>query len=280
MSPWSLWTRRPRPAWTCSARPRSIAATPMPGPRRRYRFVISESFTPDTMPMWRLAEYLAELSVLLGEKSAVHFVAMEPGSAVVIHDVEHEAYPKVRSRVHAVRRGEGAPDAKRAYDTINKKLAEDNTSGTLIEEPSPDEAVPARVLEFPGRKRFVELEYGPMTQPATLQGVVIAVGGEGDPVPVHLQDGNTTHNCLARIPVSKELAKHYRGNPVRVQGSGRWVRDADGQWLLRSFRINTFIVLHDDSLSTVVAKLRQVPGTWKEQQDVSATLRALRTGEG
>ena len=36
----------------------------MASQRRRYRFVIDESFTPDTLPMWRLAEYMTDIADL------------------------------------------------------------------------------------------------------------------------------------------------------------------------------------------------------------------------
>ena len=46
-----------------------------------YRFRI-DVFKPDTMPMGRLAEYMADLSQLLGEKEQVHFVRLEEGSKI------------------------------------------------------------------------------------------------------------------------------------------------------------------------------------------------------
>jgi hypothetical protein len=250
----------------------------MASQRRRYRFVIDESFTPDTLPMWRLAEYMMEIADLLGEKPYVHFVEIGSGSTVLVQDVEHEAYPKVRTRVHDVKRGEGPPDARRAYESLNRKLATDNASGTLVEELEPN-APAARVLDFPGRKMFVESEYGPLTQAGTLQGVVIVVGGESDPVPVHIEDGAQVYVCRAKRPIAKELAAHIFGQPVRVEGNGRWFRDAMGLWIMRSFQIASFVVLEDTTLSNVVATLRQVPGKWKDRPDALSTLKTLRSGE-
>lgn len=131
----------------------------MTDPRRRYRFVIDESFTPDTLPMWRLAEYMTDMADLLGEKSYVHFVQIEGGSTVLVQDVEHEAYP------------------------------------------------------------------------------------------------------------------------VRVEGNGRWFRDAMGSWTMKSFLISSWVPLEDATLSTVIAKLRQVPGEWKKQTGAMDTLQALRSNE-
>lgn len=39
-----------------------------------YRFKI-DAYSPDTMPMARLAQYMGELAVLLGEREAVHSIA-------------------------------------------------------------------------------------------------------------------------------------------------------------------------------------------------------------
>ena len=250
----------------------------MPEQKYRYRFVIAESFTPDTLPMWRLAAYMSDLADLLGEKPSIHFVQIESGSAVLVQDVDHAAYPKVRTRVHAVKRGDAAPDAQRAYDSLDRRLAADNASGALMEGQTALQT-PGRVLEFPGRTKVVELEYGPITQAGSLQGSVIVVGGESDPVPVHLQDGDTVHICRARRQVAKGLAGHIFGCAVRVSGNGRWLRDSTGVWVMRSFQITSFAVLEDSTLSTVVAKLRQIPGKWKEKPDSTGVLRALRTGD-
>ena len=44
-----------------------------------YRFVI-DAHTPDTLPMSRLAEYMAALARLFGNAKQVHFVALSPAA--------------------------------------------------------------------------------------------------------------------------------------------------------------------------------------------------------
>ena len=78
------------------------------------------------MPMARLAEYLIELAEILGEPKSVHLVGIEPGSTTLVHEIEHEAIPKVQTRVQAVRLGEGPRDAHEAYKKVNRYLREDN----------------------------------------------------------------------------------------------------------------------------------------------------------
>ena len=57
-----------------------------------YRFRI-DGFTPDTLPMARLAEYIADLAVIFGEKELVHFVGIEKGSAILIQKIDAVAAP-------------------------------------------------------------------------------------------------------------------------------------------------------------------------------------------
>jgi hypothetical protein len=248
--------------------------------RRRYRFVIDEAFTPDTLPMARLAEYMGDLANLLGEKPHVHFVEVEGGSAVLVQEVDWEAVPKVRARVRAVRNLEGSREAIKAYESLNARLAADNGFGRLVEEPeNPQQERPVRVLEFPGRKQNTQTEYGPFNQPGELYGIVIVVGGEDDPVPVHLEDADTIHICRAKRPLARELAQYLFTTPLRVSGVGRWSRNASGQWSMRNFHINGYVPLNDSPLSTVVEDLRNLPAKWKNTADPLGELRRVRNGD-
>ena len=52
-----------------------------------YRWVL-EGFTPATIPMTRLAEYMQQLGKLLGSEAAVHFVRVEDGSVAMVSKVD------------------------------------------------------------------------------------------------------------------------------------------------------------------------------------------------
>jgi len=251
--------------------------------KRRFRFTISESFTPDTLPMARLAEYMWDIATLLGEKDNVHFVGLETGSVGIVEDVDWQAVPKVRDRVRRVRRNDAPPDAQRAYETLNRRLADDNTSGYLIEERDPgahaeDLAPSARILEFPGIKRHVQPEYGPFNQPSTLQGTIIVIGGVGDPVPVHIEDGDVVHLCQARRRIAREFGSHIFGPPIRVFGTARWSRDAEGTWVMRNFTIESHTVLRDETAKEAFERLQALPGKWKERPDPLGQLERIRGG--
>ena len=245
----------------------------MPKRRREYTFVI-EAYSPDTIPMVRLAEYMADLATLLGEYKSVHFVRLAAGSTQVVHTVEYEAEPKIRERVLSVRNDEGPVEAMRAARSINKRLAEDNASG-LIKEPTG-----SKILEFAGKKRFIQPEYGPFNQPGVLDGIPIRVGGETDPVPVHLEEpGQEPHICYASRVIARQIAPYIFSTMLRVDGIGRFHRDADGKWIRDRFTIHSFKKLRDVPLSESINKLRAIKSSLHEIDDPLQQLETIRHGK-
>ena len=220
-----------------------------------YRFSI-DAYTPETMPMARLAEYMSRLAEILGEPSAVHFDRLVAGSTVLVHRIEREALPKVRERAAAVQRGDAPREAIRAYRTINRLLREDNGVGVLREN-----IRGAKVLVFPGREEAEET-ISSVRQTGTIDGFVMKVGGTDETVPVLLKsEDQLISHCWATKPVAKQLA-HKLFEPVRLFGTGRWGRDADGVWTLLEFEIKTFESMQDVPLSAAVAELRAIDGDW------------------
>ncbi len=220
-----------------------------------YRLKI-EAYTPDTMPMERLAEYLAELAVMLGERSAVHFVRLDPGSTSIVHKIEREAVPKVRHRTASVRRGVGPRDAVRAYHKINRMLVDDNGTAVWTEEKTQSD-----LIVFPGREE-VEEQFAGVKQHGTIDGEVIRVGGQRRLIPVILKsDDREISGCWADRITAKALAGCLF-EPVRLFGVGRWNRNDDGRWCLDIFRIATFKRLRDVPLSEALEELRGLSTEW------------------
>ncbi|HET9904657.1 MAG TPA: hypothetical protein VFQ27_13260 [Xanthobacteraceae bacterium] len=240
-----------------------------------YRFTIANSFTPETLPMERLAEYVAALAKLLGEQDNVHFRGIEAGSAVLVATIDQPAQPKVRERVLAVRDGGGPSDARKAYGDLDEMLRKDNATGTLSDEAG------GVVIPFPGRSRPEPLVYGPLREDGTIDGQLIRVGGKDETVPVHLRDGAIIHTGLICTPeIARRIAPHLYGPTLRVHGTGTWFRTGAGVWELRSFRISDFEVLDDAPLLEVVGKLRKVKGSdWSAVPDPVRTLLAERHGD-
>jgi hypothetical protein len=240
---------------------------------REYKFRI-EAYTPDTLPMERLAEYMADLAKVLGEPASVHFVRLDPGSTVLVQKVDEEAEPKVRQRVQKVHSGDGPPDALLAYNRINRRLLNDDAIGTLSDDKN------TTVINFPGRKLAEPVTFGAFNQVGSVDGQLIRIGGVRDLVPVTLQASDGRHfNCQAPRELAKTIARYLLGPELRVHGDGRWRRDKIGVWQLDRFTIGSFEPLGDEPLSAVVARLRDIQGSeWPEMEDPWAELERERNG--
>jgi hypothetical protein len=238
---------------------------------REYRFEI-DAFSPSTIPMARLAEYISDLAKVLGNNNSVHLLRIEGGSTVPVVMVEWEAEPKVRERLRAIKNHDAPEEAQQAIKDIDRRLLEDNARAMLVD------PVGGKVVRFAGREGATKLEYGPVNQPGVFQGVPIRIGGEHDPVPIHLEDGKDKHIVQARRSLAKDMAQHLFTSVVRVEGTGRWIRHTDGEWEMLSFLAASFAVMEDADIRKNVAELRKVPGEWKKLEDPLAALEQIRRG--
>lgn len=237
---------------------------------REYRFKI-DAYSPETMPLNRLAEYLDRLSVLLGESHSVHLIKIESGSTVPVFQIQHEAEPKVRERLRLVRQKDGPAEALRAAKEINELLRKDDAEGSITD------PIGGKVIEFPGRALNRLVEYGPFTQQGTLDGVPIMIGGEEDSVPVHLEGRKREiFICRAKRSMAKDLAPFLFTSFIRVEGFGRWIRHRDGEWEMKRFTIKNFEPLKDTTLRETIEDLRSIPAKWKELDDPYAELARIR----
>lgn len=239
---------------------------------REYRFEI-DAFTPETIPMERLAQYLADLARIMGEATSVHLMRIAKGSTVPIIRVDWEAEPKVRQRLQEVKFNEGPREAQRAYREINKRLVEDNAKGVLLDH------VKNQVIKFPGRDGANQPEFGPIRQHSVLQGIPIRIGGEQADVPIHLEDGEVRHIVQAPRRIAKQIGPYLFTSVVRIEGMGRWFRNRLGEWELKELYAQSFQVLSDGNVKSDLARLRAISAGWKKREDPIGDLAALRSGE-
>jgi len=238
---------------------------------RKYRLKI-DAYSRETMPLGRLAEYLAEFAVMLGEDKSIHLIEIEDGSCVSVMLVEPEAEPKILERADAIERKEAPPEAMRAAANFDEKLRKDNGKAEFIGPTG------SNLIIFPGRERVEPLTYGPFNQPGVLIGIPILVGGKNDPVPVHLEGKDGTFDCLARRDTAREIAPHLFNDVIRVEGVGRWVRRPTGEWEMLKFTIKYFKPLADVTLRNTIKRLRAIPAEWKEKEDPLGEIMSIRHG--
>lgn len=214
-----------------------------------YRFRI-DSMSPEELPMARLAAYMTELAKLLGYTETVHFGQLERGSTVLVSQIEYPSVPKVRERIRAAAYGEGDPDALKAWKALDDLLFTDNAIGEITD----DEG--ARVLAFPGRTRPKPPAFGPFNQEGALDGALVRVGGRDRTAHALLQDGEKSWSVEVSRDMAQDMAKHLF-QPVRVRGVGRWLRTSDAVWQLMRFRVDSFEVLGDKTLSELLAHAQE-----------------------
>jgi len=241
--------------------------------QRLYRFRI-DAFTPATLPMARLAEYMADLAALLGEPEHVHFHGIEDGSAVLVQAIDEPAVRKVDARLKAARDGDGPADVLRAFASLDRRLAQDNAVGTLSDGDG------AEAVRFPGRDRPRSLAYASFRQQGCLEGVLVRIGGRDRSVHALLQDGEQTWRCETTREMARDLRGHLFEGPIRVYGQGRWRRSPQGNWTLERFTISSFEALDDAAWPETVARLRAIGGKgWHAAHDPLAELVGLRDPE-
>lgn len=235
-----------------------------------------DAFTPETLPMARMAEYLAALADLVGHRESTHFVRIDAGSARLVSRVEAQDVPKVERRLTTVLTSDAPPVAVKAYKRLDDLLAEDNATGELI---GPQGAI---IIPFPGRTRPKPLSFPAFRQDGSIDGQIVNIGGRDKTAHVILQDGgvNYTNIDLSR-DLARDLAKHLYGAKIRVFGGGRWERHPDGTWKLLSFTVDRYEVLDDAPLSEVLADIRASQGNGLiNNQGIYDELMALRSDEG
>lgn len=233
-------------------------------------------FDPETLPMGRLAQYLAALAKMFGHEEHTHFVRVERGSAKLRTAVDAVDAPKVETRLNGLRLGDGPREALAAKQALDDLLANDNAVGTLTE--GDGDRV---VMAFPGRTRAKVLTFPPFREDTSIDGVLVSIGGRDTTAHAQLQDGETLHvgvtmpRALARI-----LAPLLYGPTLRLHGNGRFERLASGVWKMTDFRVDRHEILDDRPLHEVLEAARAVPGNGLMDPEAYRDIAAFRDEEG
>jgi hypothetical protein len=234
-----------------------------------------DAFSPDTLPMARLAEYMAQLAKLIGHIEHTHFVGIEDGSAQLVHTVDEEDAKGVRDRLSGVAAGSGPKDALVARTKLDDLLAEDRAVGELCEKGG------GVILPFQGRLRAKPLTFPAFRQDGAIEGQVVSIGGKDTSAHAILQDGDITLTGLTmKRTTARELAPFLYGPKVRLTGNGRWERHPNGVWKLLEFRVEGFTPLDERPLAEVLQELRQLPGNGLMDQSAYRDVMNLSSDDG
>jgi len=242
-----------------------------------YEFWI-EAYTPKTIPMKRLGEYMAQLGRLLGHESSVHFHELREGSTTVGVKIEREAVPKVQQRILSIKRAEATNDATTAQAQINEMLRSDNAVAEFRRCQPEGETEP--MLRLAGREIPKPQRIGPFSEAAAFKGELVRIEGADVTKHAGIMDAQ---GRLWSGEMSRELAIQMRSllfEWVIVEGMARWLRNEQGEWELKGFQIQSCKALPKDTLADDVQALRNVAGNqWKDTPDPLGFIRESRGDE-
>lgn len=217
-----------------------------------YEFRIG-AYSPKTIPLARLAQYLAQLADLIGEKDRVHFARLKEGSTIVAIRVDPEARVRSRQRIQEVRTADKDHPAYRPYRELNNMLREDDAEGAITAEG-------AEIIRFPGRREVVAEIVGPFNKHTEVDGMLIRIGGRDRTAHAQIEDHEgRVWSCETDRDMARRLAPYLFGNPIRVFGEGRWQRTLEGQWELLRLRITDFKRLEGLTLGASIDAIRKLP---------------------
>lgn len=229
-------------------------------------------FQPETMPMARLAEYMAALAKMFGHAEHTHFVAVEKGSAKLRTAVDPVDAPKVEARLNGVRIGDAPKDAIAGKLALEDLLANDNAVATLTEGDSDRVVIP-----FIGRNRPKALTFPPFREDTSIDGVLVKIGGKDPSAHATLQDGDIFHvGVTMRRELARELAPLLYGPTIRMFGNGRFERQVDGVWKMSDFKVDRYERLDDRPIGEALGGIRTVPGNRLMEEGSYRDVAAMR----
>jgi len=226
-----------------------------------------------TLPMARLAQYVAELAMMLGQEDHVHLVEIRESSTVLVPFVDDIAFQKVQKQILAVRNGSAAQKTMRRYEAIDNWLADDGASAVL-------RGAYGTVLQFPGNSnKPVSEDLGPVVEPWSFDGEIIQIGGRDETISVYLRDRHEAPVICTTTRDKGRLLAHFIFQQVRVNGQATWIR-ANNKWKRTHFYIDSWSELTERSLESTIQQLRDVPTPNIDKIDPFAILANLQGDDG
>lgn len=235
-------------------------------------FVIP-GYTPETMPLNRLIEYVQQMSLVLGEPESLHLIAVKAGSCAPTFRVPKEVALVAQDKAARVARGDGS---KKQLDAFNRMRRMVRRDGAGEARPAVLRSLSRVFLEIPAAPQDSGVLSG-VRQPSTVDGQLIRVGGPSEDASMQVQDieGRILSGFVAKRALAKELAG-LLWEPVRLFGDGSWGRTADGEWVIERMLVRSYERLDEESLGVTVERLRGLKVVWPE--NVAAGLEAEREG--
>ena len=232
---------------------------------------------PEAMPMTRLAQYMRCFAKILGDKG-VHFQGLQEGSTRLAARVEGERTTEVEERLRLAEGDDAPAGLAKAGAALNRMLDADGAKAYICAAGSRGGRRVRKLVRFAGADRPKVRAFKSRAQAGTLSGKLCGISDNGKTISLQLRAGATKYTGLkADRKVAKQLGKHLF-KQIRVSGQITRRRDEQGNWHLVSFKVESFKVLRDRSLTEAFAEWREIhkKSDWAKMDDPLAELAKMR----
>lgn len=237
--------------------------------------LVLKGVTPSRLPMSKLADYLRDWAALLGEGNRPIFRGVTRGSVVLKARVDEDRKTETKVRLLQAK---SQPDASAAryVEALNKSMRRDELAGQIVSRQGDVIMELNQVaVHEPNEREYTLSDAG------VLDGVVVGIGGTDDTVHVRLQEssGAVWSIALRDFSLARQLAKHFRADPIRVMVHGTWKRTGSGIWEPFNLFTEGFEELDSRSAKLIMDELRAIPGNgWATLDNGAAFWADLRGG--
>jgi len=210
---------------------------------------------PSDFTIDRLAKYLSTLGELVGSPGKVRVKKLTPGSVKIELSIDHAHYPVFVQRLTSARdTSRSALSTRKAVETLKTMITDDQVTAEML-------SGKTKLIYLRGYQRGDGPAIGPVVQRYKVRGVINRLEGKDDTKHVGIAEFATKREVRAEFRdslLASKLQKLLWGPVVELSGIARLFRHPNGDWEVKSFRIDTVEELDDAPPSSVVQKLRSI----------------------
>jgi hypothetical protein len=218
---------------------------------------------PSDMPLARLAEYLSEFAAMLGRENNPIFHGIRQASTGLVARVPEPRNAPTRLRLVEARKDPADSPAGKHLLKIEALMAADGISTATVIAAANAEMF--NLSATPQPEPLLRIK-----QEGEVDGRVVQIGGIHDASHVRLLPprGAPFRLVVKDETLATQLARQFKGAPVRLRVSGWWVRTEAGWWPEDTCVVIGCEVLDEAPAAEVFAQLAAVPNNgWATHED-------------
>lgn len=230
---------------------------------------------PDSVPMGRIGEYIAEFAALLGPENKPRFKGIKKASTGFKAYVPAERVAPSRARMATARLNPDSQPGKH-WRSIQALMGDDAIAEAQVLD-AQDNVI---YVIFGNDPAPADVQTERVYQEGTVDGVVTGLVGADDTMHLHMRDGfdRDLKIVVRDEALARRILTRFRAGSIRLTVRGSWVRTGTG-WAPEASKCtaSSFEVLEDTPAASVFAEIARLPDNgWKDVDDPITTWADLR----